>query len=92
MLPATTLRGAMVLGERFRRAVQRASWKNRTVTVSIGAAVVDDAMEEPSDLLQAGDRALYRAKQNGRNRVSASTVDAAVDPRSATGPGQIIAQ
>lgn len=37
----TSLRGAMVPGERSRRCVQRAPWKNRSVTVSIGAAVVD---------------------------------------------------
>ena len=76
IMPETTLRGAMVLGERFRRVVQRASWKNRSVTVSIGAAVVDEAMVGPRDLIQAGDSALYDAKQNGRNRVSAATVRA----------------
>jgi diguanylate cyclase (GGDEF)-like protein len=80
ILPETTLRGAMVLGERFRRGVQRAPWKNRSITVSIGAAVFDEAMEGPNDLLQAGDSALYHAKQAGRNRVSASTMTTEAEP------------
>ena len=91
LLPETSLRGAMVLGERFRRVVQRAPWKSRAVTVSIGAAVVDDAMLGPNELLQAGDRALYHAKQNGRNRVSASTMTTEGDPGTgATEPSRIV--
>jgi diguanylate cyclase (GGDEF)-like protein len=74
ILPNTTLKGAFVIGERFRRAVQRASWKKRAVTISIGAASMDESMKSPRDLLQASDHALYHAKQSGRNRVS-STAD-----------------
>lgn len=59
-----------MLGERFRRAIQRAPWKQRPITVSIGAATTNDNMESPTDLVQAGDGALYHAKQHGRNRVS----------------------
>lgn len=70
ILPETTQRGAFVLGERFRRAVQRAPWKHRSITVSIGAATTEDTIESPLDLIQAGDRALYHAKKHGRNRVS----------------------
>ena len=93
LLPETSLRGAMVLGERFRRVVQRAPWQSRSVTVSIGAAVVDEAMQGPNDLLQAGDKALYHAKQNGRNRVSASTMITEAQPGvSATEPSRIVRQ
>ena len=70
ILPETTLRGAFVLAERFRRIVQRAPWKSRAVTVSIGAATIGEDTGTPTDLIRAGDRALYHAKQNGRNRVS----------------------
>jgi diguanylate cyclase (GGDEF)-like protein len=70
ILPETTLKGAYVLGERFRRAVQRAPWKHRPITVSVGAATAEETMESPTDLIQAGDGALYHAKKNGRNRVS----------------------
>ena len=73
ILPGTTLKGAFVIGERFRRTVQRAPWKRRAITVSLGAASTDADITSPRDLLQAADRALYHAKQNGRNRVSTAT-------------------
>jgi len=41
-----------------------------TVTVSIGLAEANDAHRTPEEVLQAADRALYRAKEKGRNRVS----------------------
>jgi diguanylate cyclase (GGDEF)-like protein len=70
VMPDTTCKGAFVLGERFRRAVQRAPWPKRAVTISIGVAATDGNLTTPTELLQAADRALYHAKQNGRNRVS----------------------
>lgn len=70
ILARTTLKSAFVIGERFRRTVQRAPWPKRAITVSIGAATVDETMRSPIDLLQAADQALYHAKQSGRNRVS----------------------
>jgi len=41
-----------------------------SVTVSIGLAEVNDTQRTPEQVLQAADRALYRAKEKGRNRVS----------------------
>jgi len=72
ILPNTALKGAFVIGERLRRIVQRASWKVRAITISIGAASIDENMKSPNDLLHASDHALYHAKKNGRNRVSSS--------------------
>lgn len=40
------------------------------VTVSIGVAERDDRCPSPEQVVQAADKALYRAKQTGRNRVS----------------------
>lgn len=39
------------------------------VTVSIGVAVADSHVDDPTALLAAADSALYRAKREGRNRV-----------------------
>lgn len=39
------------------------------VTVSLGVASLDDSMDEPSDLVEVADSALYAAKHAGRNRV-----------------------
>jgi diguanylate cyclase (GGDEF)-like protein len=46
----------------------RRSASHLTVTVSIGAAG-PDAGRTPDAVLKAADRALYRAKEGGRNRV-----------------------
>jgi diguanylate cyclase (GGDEF)-like protein len=40
-----------------------------SVTVSIGAAERDERHPSPEEVVQAADKALYRAKQTGRNRV-----------------------
>ncbi|HSW06850.1 sensor domain-containing diguanylate cyclase [Aquabacterium sp.] len=58
--------------ERLRQALGDAetSWKDQPIrlTVSIGAALGTDADEAPSHVLERADRALYQAKNNGRNR------------------------
>lgn len=41
-----------------------------SVTVSIGVAEADSARATPAQVLRAADKALYRAKEAGRNRVS----------------------
>lgn len=74
----TGLSGARALAERVRLAVASAStrWSNLDlrVTVSVGFSVLSaarratDAGPEQA-LLEAADRALYRAKERGRNRV-----------------------
>jgi diguanylate cyclase (GGDEF)-like protein len=54
-----------------------------TITVSIGVAAFPEAGEYPEAVLKAADEALYRAKENGRNRVELSQTPAA-DPEVAT--------
>jgi len=49
-------------GRRGRNAV--------SVTVSIGVAGRNDRLDTPQAVIEAADRALYRAKDKGRNRVS----------------------
>lgn len=77
VLPETDQAGARVLGERFRSAIEAAEWPLRPVTASIGAMTVEfdqavprpDAPELPK-ILREADRALYRSKETGRNRVT----------------------
>lgn len=56
-------------GERRRRG----GWRERAavaVTVSVGVAEASERLATPQAVIEAADRALYRAKARGRNRVS----------------------
>jgi diguanylate cyclase (GGDEF)-like protein len=77
----TPLTGGRALGERIRRAVERArcEWGGRelAVTVSVGVTVGTglaqfEAGRTVRQLLDAAERALHRAKQGGRNGVVAA--------------------
>ena len=48
----------------------RATLKKVTVTISIGVAERDTKHPSPQEVIKAADKALYRAKKAGRNRVS----------------------
>ncbi len=76
LLPDTDEHGAAIIGERIRQAVlhlaiEHDASRRRIMTVSVGAASVGRNTFEggPEALLQSADRALYRAKDAGRNRV-----------------------
>ena len=42
----------------------------RSVTISIGVAERTDSEQTPDDVLKLADKALYKSKQHGRNRLS----------------------
>ncbi|MGE5386842.1 MAG: diguanylate cyclase [Betaproteobacteria bacterium] len=70
LLPATDLEGAAVLAEKFRAALaDSAAPVVGLVTISIGAAMAAPSDENEDVAVSAADRALYRAKAEGRNRV-----------------------
>ena len=73
LLPGSGREAALAVAERLRLAIGEATVLNGTdtikVTVSIGVAEVDAADAGPDDVVRRVDRALYRAKGEGRNRV-----------------------
>jgi diguanylate cyclase (GGDEF)-like protein len=73
VMPHNTSRGAAVMAERWRRAVEATELPvgggHVRVTLSIGIAEWRHGVASPEDLLAAADRALYSAKKTGRNRV-----------------------
>ena len=76
ILSHNDLAGGLRHAERLRENVEAASFEGpggQTIrtTLSIGAATYHDDIKAPEDLVAAADAALYRAKQNGRNRVEA---------------------
>ena len=75
LLPGQDAASARVVGERLRQAVEAAvvDWQGEALrfTVSIGLAALRDG-DDPAKLLARADKALYRAKREGRNRVCAA--------------------
>jgi diguanylate cyclase len=78
ILPDTVFEGAMTVAENIRRFFSTTTLKAKTsskplglITVSIGIAFYNQG-NIPEDLIHKADRALYAAKQAGRNRVMTS--------------------
>jgi len=75
LMPETTLPEAMSVAERIRREVESIVLKTGEGpvpgSVSIGVALFPAHGRTASDLLAAADRAVYKAKALGRNRVCA---------------------
>lgn len=70
LLPQTTADECEVIAERLRQKIEEAAFPNRPVTVSIGiASCCPTPSSSMGDLIKAADKALYRAKQKGRNNV-----------------------
>jgi two-component system cell cycle response regulator len=77
VLSGTDLLTAERVGERVRKVVAAKpflapSGCHLSITVSLGVASLTPADESPDDILKRADQALYRAKREGRNRVSLS--------------------
>lgn len=75
LLPDTDKRGAIAVAEKVRLMIQKqrfiteARKETRLVTISAGIATYPDDVSEMDDLIDRADIALYRAKENGRNRI-----------------------
>jgi diguanylate cyclase (GGDEF)-like protein len=74
ILPGADEKGARLLAERIRQAIRDTevdvgAGQKASLTVSLGVGVWPADGAEPESLLAAADRALYAAKQAGRDRV-----------------------
>jgi len=75
LLPDTTLTGAFIVAERIRNKVKSLNIEHRgnkkgIVTISGGVAtIIPKRYIEPEELIFIADKALYCAKQNGRDQI-----------------------
>jgi two-component system cell cycle response regulator len=81
VLPGTSLAGGVTVAERLRGAVQGLTFapplESLDVTASLGVATFPSSLVDSIDsLIRQADEALYRAKQNGRNRVETMVIPA----------------
>ncbi len=79
ILPAVDVRGALVVAERLRRKVELCDFPNADggeplhVTISVGVTEFDpESAYAPTEIIREADRALYKSKEMGRNRVTVS--------------------
>jgi diguanylate cyclase (GGDEF)-like protein len=73
LLPETNVAGAWQVAERLRRRIAQAEIPTdrgaMQITLSLGIAALSEECADLESLLECADRALYAAKQAGRNRV-----------------------
>lgn len=75
ILPHTEIDEALVVAERIRESIEKTSvecnGKELTLTISVGVAQYDSERDNDNrDLIERADKALYKSKQDGRNRIS----------------------
>jgi diguanylate cyclase (GGDEF)-like protein len=73
ILPETDITSALVIGDRLRKRIEALEIPHKDcmikITISIGASPSSKEDLSIDDVLQRSDAALYRAKENGRNRI-----------------------
>jgi diguanylate cyclase (GGDEF)-like protein len=69
-LPLTDRVNSLIVAERLRTTIADFPWPHRSITASIGVATLVDKAAGAATLIQEADEALYRSKNEGRNRVS----------------------
>jgi two-component system cell cycle response regulator len=78
VLPETSREAGLVVAERIRNSIAAKPFDvgsksgPLTITASVGVAVLGGPRERMEDILKRADEALYRAKRDGRNCVSAA--------------------
>jgi diguanylate cyclase (GGDEF)-like protein/PAS domain S-box-containing protein len=69
ILPHTDINGAIETAERFRMAIESSDFSGIQVTSSFGVSSISFGAADESEIVDQADKALYIAKEKGRNRV-----------------------
>lgn len=74
ILPGVDSKGAMVAAERIRKTLESTEIEAiGHITASIGVATYFEHTDNPEELIELTDQAMYQSKRNGRNRVTLAT-------------------
>ncbi|MCB8876447.1 GGDEF domain-containing protein [Acidisoma silvae] len=79
LLPDTTLEVAVARAEQIRTAIGATTSNGITVTASFGVASMPENCSRANELLPTADKALYLAKDQGRDRVVAAPLRPSAD-------------
>jgi diguanylate cyclase (GGDEF)-like protein len=89
LLPDTDRDAAMIVAEKLRSEVEHAELVGvGPISARVGLAVLPMDASEPDELLRKADRALYAAKESGRNRTTRSRAQPA-RPRSCSSASSV---
>jgi diguanylate cyclase (GGDEF)-like protein len=71
ILPYVSYKDALEIGERLRKTIEDTSFEGIRITISVGIGYTDGESTDfdYKELINFADKALYNAKNNGRNRV-----------------------
>lgn len=76
LLPETNQQDTLTIAERIRTKVQQSVWYvdklSIACTVSIGVSMCSAGNKSTEQLMREADKALYMAKEGGRNQVKVS--------------------
>jgi len=75
IMPNTDLNSSLLIAERIREKIAEYDFDGFNVTASIGLSVLDENDTDVIDLVYLADKALYKAKNSGKNRVVTSKDD-----------------
>lgn len=74
LAPGTTSDQSKTLAERIRQEIEQLDlpYEEARISITVSVGVTSSSRGQPSDILRAGDRALFEAKRLGRNKVAVS--------------------
>lgn len=69
LMPHTTLDQAFMIADRMRKDISQLTFDDFSISVSIGVSQTDDNVNSAAKLIEIADKALYKAKNSGKDRV-----------------------
>jgi len=79
ILPQTDIEKARIVGEKLRKKVEEQHFHEqlqpKVITISVGITAASSEMRTMKNLITTADSALYKAKEQGRNRVVVSEAE-----------------